>query len=470
MVKMKFTSTLEKVLVKTVQVQRSGGGDGDFGAVKLVDSDGSTVIASGFLSSGVLTFNLPVASYVQVPKNGEKTVFLKADLNGISLALGSSTGDAPFLYFGTVTAEGDASKATLATVTLLDTVRNATGNEGAEFTAADLTLTVSASTVANVSVGNVLDDDDASPAKTEQLLVTAIATNDLTVVRGINGTTAQTHLQATTWSVFDFAAGNAQVMRKSVPTIAASTLPSTLLSGGTKTLYKFTVSADAKGDVSWNRVVFHVSGTLTSGGAALAIGSNDSTTEPASATIFLLKGTNAGTRGGTGANDDPAAINTLQVWASATNTQVPGTAFVRTDTDAAAGSHILFVPTAEAVVSVGGSATYELRGNILVSPAAGDAVLVRIPDIATATIDSDTSTVGAQSTYVNAAGTQDENCFSIGNAVATGCTVAGTINVVPNQSFIWSDRSATSHSTATSDWAGDYKVPGVPASTLSMTK
>ena len=207
-------------------------------------------------------------------------------------------------------------------------------------------------------------------------------------------------------------------------------------------------------------MAFQISGTLTSS-AALAIGSNDATTQPASATIFLVKGTSAGTRGGTGADDDPAAINTLQVWEAATNTQVPGTAYVRTDTDAAAGSYILFVPTAEAVVSVGGSTTYELRGNILVSPAAGDAVLVRIAD----TTGSATTTAA----YSTVAATQDENCFSVGNAVATGCLVAGAINVVPNQAFIWSDRSATSHSTATADWAGEYKVPGIPASTLSMT-
>ena len=70
----------------------------------------------------------------------------------------------------------------------------ATINEGGTFSASDTTLTVSDGTM--VSAGDTL------LIESEQLYVTAKSTNDLTVERGVNGTTAATHVDATAISRF----------------------------------------------------------------------------------------------------------------------------------------------------------------------------------------------------------------------------------------------------------------------------
>ena len=72
--------------------------------------------------------------------------------------------------------------------------RGADKNEGASFTAADTTLTVTDGS--KFSVGDTLS------INTESLYVSAISTNDLTVARGVNGTTAVAHDDGTDISLF----------------------------------------------------------------------------------------------------------------------------------------------------------------------------------------------------------------------------------------------------------------------------
>ena len=62
-------------------------------------------------------------------------------------------------------------------------------NEGAPFSASDTTLTV--------TDGSKFSAGDTLSIETEALYVTAISTNDLTVTRGVNGTTAAAHIDAT---------------------------------------------------------------------------------------------------------------------------------------------------------------------------------------------------------------------------------------------------------------------------------
>lgn len=62
-------------------------------------------------------------------------------------------------------------------------------NEGGSFTATDTTLTVTDGS--KFSVGDTVSID------TESLYVTAISTNDLTITRGVNGTTAAVHADST---------------------------------------------------------------------------------------------------------------------------------------------------------------------------------------------------------------------------------------------------------------------------------
>lgn len=68
-------------------------------------------------------------------------------------------------------------------------------NEGGQYSASDTTLTVTSGT--DYEIGMTL------LVETEQLWVTNVATNDLTVVRGINGTTAATHEDGTATSVIE---------------------------------------------------------------------------------------------------------------------------------------------------------------------------------------------------------------------------------------------------------------------------
>ena len=69
-------------------------------------------------------------------------------------------------------------------------------NEGAQYSATDTTLTVTDGS--KFAVGQTV------LIESEQLYVTAISTNDLTVVRGINGTTASTHADGTDISIYRY--------------------------------------------------------------------------------------------------------------------------------------------------------------------------------------------------------------------------------------------------------------------------
>lgn len=69
-----------------------------------------------------------------------------------------------------------------------------TTNEGAQTSAADVTITVTAGHADRIVIGAVLmDESDVVAENAERMIVTAIAGNDLTVTRGYGGTTASTH-------------------------------------------------------------------------------------------------------------------------------------------------------------------------------------------------------------------------------------------------------------------------------------
>jgi hypothetical protein len=91
---------------------------------------------------------------------------------------------------------------------------------------------------------------------------------------------------------------------------------------------------------------------------------------------------------------------------------------------------IRFTPTAEEQITT--SRTYELRATIAGSGADGDFVSV--------TIDNDSSAVVASTTKA---------------LILTGDDDAP---------IIWSDMSAASHATTTSDWTSDFGVKNLPVS------
>ncbi|MDP3093135.1 MAG: peptidoglycan-binding domain-containing protein [bacterium] len=236
--------------------------------------------------------------------------------------------------------------------------------------------------------------------------------------------------------------GTEQILRQSVPTLAAGSLPSTLLSSGTKTLYKWTVSADAIGNIGWKAMMFHFSGSIhTDATTVRTIGTDDTTTIKTDG-VYMIVATD-------GAADTKLIDeSSMKVYNSATNTQVAGAWYFRTDTDANGGTYAVFVATNEEVISYGTTNTYELRGDLAYGGYTGDAVLVRVPDLASSV---------ATTTYALAFGTDN---------AADSCTSATTVT----KSFAWSDRSAAGHAVTTSDWSDDYKVPSFPLSTLTLSK
>ena len=72
----------------------------------------------------------------------------------------------------------------------------ATINEGGTFSASDATLTV--------SNGALFKTGQTIKLDSEQLYVSAISTNDLTVTRAVNGTTAATHADGTAISIYRY--------------------------------------------------------------------------------------------------------------------------------------------------------------------------------------------------------------------------------------------------------------------------
>ncbi|MDP3093612.1 MAG: S8 family serine peptidase [bacterium] len=237
--------------------------------------------------------------------------------------------------------------------------------------------------------------------------------------------------------------GSEQIFRQSVPTLAASSLPSTLLSSGTKTLYKWTVSADAIGNIGWKAMMFHFSGSIHTDATTVRTIGTDDTTTPVYDGIYMIVA-------GAATNPDTKLIDesSMKVYNSATNTQVAGAWHFRTDTDANGGTYAVFVATNEEVIAYGTTNTYELRGDLAYGGYTGDAVLVRVPDLASSV---------ATTTYLLAFGTAN-------------AADSGTTGTTVTKSFAWSDRSAASHAVTTSDWSDDYKVPSFPLSTLTLSK
>ena len=196
------------------------------------------------------------------------------------------------------------------------------------------------------------------------------------------------------------------VLRKSYPTLAAGTAPSTTLNAGSdQVLGTFNVTADAAGDVDWGQVVFTVNKS-----AAVTIG----------------------------------ATTTLKVWdVTSGATSLAGTFATTTSSllgglDALAGNTsglLHFRPDSVQTVGAGSTRKYELRG-----------------------------TVGGLAAGVNLSVSIATPSASV--TTAAFAYAAGTLGTASNASFVWSDWSdATDHATdatAATDWANDYLVKTMP--------
>jgi len=197
-------------------------------------------------------------------------------------------------------------------------------------------------------------------------------------------------------------------VRKSVPALSKVDVGSTL-GGGTQTIAKVKISADAAGKVGWRKIVFAV--TKSSGltlGATTTLAIKDSAGQAVAGTFATTTGSLLG------GLDSLSGLTT---------------------------GNLIFVADEEEIITEGSSETYSLIASVGGFVSGKNYVQVKIDDTSTS------------------------------SATAAFATIHGAVGDA-TESFVWSDRSALDHSAITTDWANDYKIKGLDEdlSDLSYTQ
>jgi len=112
--------------------------------------------------------------------------------------------------------------------------------------------------------------NSAIAADNSKILTVSAALTDVTATLGKSGADLKATLdsfkannsQGTETTEGTDRAGNSIYVYKSVPTVTNQTLPDTLLTGGTKTLAKFSVAAD--GTIGWKKFIFSANKSASS--------------------------------------------------------------------------------------------------------------------------------------------------------------------------------------------------------------
>jgi hypothetical protein len=207
-------------------------------------------------------------------------------------------------------------------------------------------------------------------------------------------------------------AGRTKVLRKTKPTVSLVTLPSSVLSTGSQTIMRFTIAADAAGDVAVKHLRLDISKTAN---PTLAI-SADSNLRRVGDSSNL-----AGSAAITGAlSAAGAATGTLDI-----------------------------LLTNEEVISAGTARTYDVRLTVGGAPVSGDSVSASLAG----------ETVGA-ATESGVITTPGAGLVSLAGAA---------------RNFVWSDISAVPHSDtlggpSSADWANGWYVKVLPTDSQTMSK
>lgn len=251
----------------------------------------------------------------------------------------------------------------------------------------------------------------------------------LDTISGVGAISGQSFIAAVDTS------GKPMVLRKSKPIIAAASLPTTALSAGEKVPYRWTVTVDQKGDISWRNTMLVIAGSIQIGEEKFTIGEKTEVSTPADA-IYM--------QSANGTLKKLIPIESLRISNVETGEQIQGTFLISNSPDKALISftareistgirgdvngdgqvNALDITKLERIIAgldreeqnipAGQTKTYELRGTLLYDGKAGDAIMTRIP-------------------------------------------AGGGLDSV----FTWNDGIA---------WATDYLVPGLPTATLSLSK
>lgn len=212
--------------------------------------------------------------------------------------------------------------------------------------------------------------------------------------------------------------GNEMYVFRTIPTVSKQDPADGSEANGTKKVYKWTVGADAAGDLAVKQFKINLTWNDASTTSTLALGSfnlyEDGSEITDKVTITEQDG------------DNLEAANALEadtaLWIFWDNTQ-------------------------ESVIPAGGTKTYTLEGSFSGFSESGDSVTLQLV--------GDTAIQTASHTYLNESASGDElTLHDSAAAAASGGEAA---------SFIWSDRSANPHAnnvnaSSSADWANGYKV------------
>ncbi len=203
---------------------------------------------------------------------------------------------------------------------------------------------------------------------------------------------------------------------KSVPTVARVDVSTTKLTNSTMDLFKFTVAADAKGDIDLYKFTFRIATSVASVGALevwdVTPGYTETCLFATTSTTVYQSGTNlnglpwvSGTT-----NLDMVLLTTPGTWGTASSSRT---------------------------VSANTTKTFVLRGTVTGATTAASIVTQM----------------------------QGDEAYNLPDA--TYMQAASTVDSWSNDDFIWSDKSASSHSATTADWTNGYMVSGLPSSNTS---
>lgn len=357
-------------------------------------------------------------------------------VSGLAVATGEVVGQTIIYTAASITATQDASTPVIAIAHDGQTVTTAAFKFDAvtaSYNITDVTVTVADAT----NVQSIMLYDGATligtrpgaatvtfsgltwnvPANTNKVLTVKLMLGTVGVGAGTSGaalTTAIGAFTAVNTSTGISATGTgtptgtAMYAYAAIPTVTNTALPTELLAPGTQTLAQFSV-ASTGGTIGWNRIVFSITKTSA------------------------------------------PVLSAFTVWDVSSNSEIAGTAVIVDTANAATclatllGCRVSFVPTVEQQVS--GSKTYALKATVAGTLVDNDYVSTTI---------ASPSAYAAPTTYALAAAT--------GGGFGTYAQAGAT------PSFIWSDVSAASHATTTTDWNNDYKVKTLPTNSQNLTK
>lgn len=305
----------------------------------------------------------------------------------------------------------------------------------------DFVIPKDSSKVLTVKVNtNTIGQGADSGATVTATLATDTTADDQFEARGVSSNTVLDDDDMTQTSA------RAMVLRKTTMAITESAIASSVISNGNpQELYKFTVSADASGDIALKQLILNA--VITD---------------------------NVGT-------DNTLVAGTFQIYRDSTNLtsnvdihNLAGATIESTNTLAEGTSQVIITWASEEVVAAGTTNTYSIRGTLsgYATPADDDTFRMFLNTDATAQTSThvylvDLDTTAAQSTA--SLGLQD--------ASAVTGTEGATPTLASNMNVIWSDNSDVPHdydlvdsslagtdSTSGDDWINAYLIKNFPFS------